>query len=378
MTFSRREFNLGSGAVLTGLLGAACEAQTVISPASARPDSLKAIANSRGLKFGSSLKGKQIGNKALMQLFIEECDVIVAENAFKWKHMERDFEKYDFKYADLISNFAKKNDLYLRGHTVVWNQDNRIPQWMLEVEPELGKGGPKMVRGLIARHLRKMQRRYPHVQSWDVVNESVQLQDGAVRDSFYTRVLGETFGDFAFQKARDIMPNTELVYNDYMQWSSKPDHRDGVLKYLTGMVERGIPVDALGIQSHIAGSVGDVDETAWVRFMDDIKALGLNVIITELDCGDSKVMAGDIARRDAETAAHVKAYLDITLDYANVKQVVLWGLTDLGTYANSRNYPEPRRRPDGQKMRLHPYDVLLKEKPMRSAIAQALKAAPKR
>lgn len=379
MTFTRREFTLTGSAALAALSGTACGAQEVSSLTDAAdPNSLKAIAKSRGLLFGSSLKWRQVDNNRLTDLFVRECDVIVAENAFKWKHMEREFEEYSLERADMISKFALANDLYLRGHTIVWNQDNRVADWMLEVEPELGTGGPKLVRGLIARQLRKMQRRYPHIKSWDVVNESVQLQDGSVRKSFFSRVLGDNFGDFAFQKARQIMPDTQLVYNDYMQWSSKPDHRDGVLKYLTGMVERGVPIDALGIQSHIAGSVGDVDEKAWIRFMDDIKALGLDVIVTELDAGDSKVAAGDIASRDAETAAHVKAYLDVTLDYSNLKQVVLWGLTDLDTYANSKVYPKARRRPDGQDMRLHPYDAHLKEKPMRSAIAQALKSAPKR
>ena len=58
--------------------------------------------------------------------------------------------------------------------------------------------------------------------------------------------------DLAFHTAREQLPTGELVYNDYMSW--EPDHANhcnAVLRLLEGFRRRNVPVDALGIQSHI-------------------------------------------------------------------------------------------------------------------------------
>lgn len=61
-----------------------------------------------------------------------------------------------------------------------------------------------------------------------------------------------------------------------------------------------------------------------------------------------------------------------------MKQVVAWSLTDFDSYLDRPGYPDERRRPDRLPMRGHPYDAEMKPKPLRTAIAVALAAAPDR
>jgi endo-1,4-beta-xylanase len=106
--------------------------------------------------------------------------------------------------------------------------------------------------------------------------------------------------------------------------------------------------------------------------------MGIDVILTELDCSDRNIDDPDPQRRDAETAAFTKAYVDLTLDFPNVKQVILWSLADRVSYMNRPGYPDYKRRADRLPLRGHPYDDRWRPTKMRTAIADALLAAPKR
>ncbi len=156
-------------------------------------------------------------------------------------------------------------------------------------------------------------------------------------------------------------------------------HRDGVLKLLERMKKSGLPVQALGVQSHIgpgATEAGDVfnaeDQKTWRGFLDAVVAMDLDIVITEFDVGDQGFPA-DIAVRDAGVAALAKDYLDLMLSYRQTRYVMAWGMVD--TYSWLR---ENTPRADGLPKRPSPYDENYKAKPMRDAIAAAFRAAPTR
>ena len=362
------------------LLGGALAAGTAaIAAPAAAPTSLDAIARRRGLRFGTAVSADHLGQQGLARLIASECSVLTPENELKWKHLEPRPAQYRTDGADRIAGFAKQNKLELRGHTFMWNQDNRICDWMLADEAALKANGGKKLVELMQQHSDFITTRFPEVTSWDAVNEVIQVQDGQFRDSLYTRILGDRFIDLAYEMMRTKAPHAQMVYNDYMSWDAKPEHRNGVLKLLEDCLKRGVKIDALGIQSHIGGSLGrKIDEAAWRRFLERVEAMGLDILITELDCSDRNVATQDVAKRDADTAAYTKGYLDVTLSFRRVKQVVTWSLSDYDSYLNRSGYPNERRRPDGLPMRGHLYDAAFKPKPLRAAIAAALAAAPMR
>ena len=164
-----------------------------------------------------------------------------------------------------------------------------------------------------------------------------------------------------------------------MSWEpGNANHRAGVLKLLEGFKRRNVPVDALGVQSHIVTQGIDTRATIaamegdWRRFLDTVTAMGYDLVITELDVRDNALPA-DITVRDQAVADYTRGYLDLMFAYPSVRDVMLWGLTDRYSWIEGF---EPR--PDKARRRPCPYDDAFAAKPMRAAIAGALAAAPAR
>jgi endo-1,4-beta-xylanase len=186
--------------------------------------------------------------------------------------------------------------------------------------------------------------------------------------------------DLAFRTARENLPDTELVYNDYMGWEpSSAAHRDGVLRVLEHFRRTNVPVDALGLQAHLgsgnsASNEGRPfdgrDERAWRKFLADVTGMGYRLLITEFDVHDATV-PGDIAARDAAVAALGRGFLDLTLDTRKVNALLCWGLVDNMSWLQGRT-----PRSDGQPKRPTPYDSRYQPKPLHAAMAAALRAAP--
>lgn len=340
---------------------------------------LDQLAQTRGLRFGSAFRVKDVlADRKLRALHLRESGIAVPSLAFKWKQLEKKRGSYRFEDADRGVRFARQNQMQVRGHTLCWNNDKNLPDWFLTLEPEAGDQPATRVANLLIEHIDIMLTRYPDLDSWDVVNEVIKVDTGRARDSMLVRTMGTDFVDLCFEYTRERLPQTELVYNDFMRWDRRPAHRNGVLKLLEDKLKRGVPIDALGIQSHIGPAVGDVDEKDWIRFLDEVKGMGLKVLLTELDCTDLKIASSDIAVRDKIAAENMKRYLDVTLSYDNVTEVITWGLCDKNAYVNKPHNLAKRRRADGLKQRVFAYDEDYRAKPMRDAIAQAIAQAPVR
>lgn len=359
------------------------------------PDCLNAIAQSKGLAFGSALG---VGIKAakasvpaghkirlapfddprLRALFVEQCGILVPENKLKWPAPRHSPGKYDFGHADILMAFADRYRLAVRGHTLLWNRAVAAPNWINAFD--FGPSPAAKAENMLRDHISTVCRRFgDRVFSYDVVNETIDPATGELESTAFTKALGPDVIDICFRAARQAAPHAELVYNDYMDWSAKSaTHRAGVLALLARLKTNNVPIDALGIQSHIrpdgldAGPLGDADEAEWRKFLDTVTGMGLKLVITEFDVDDRNVI-GTAAERDRIVADYAKAYLDIVLSYPQLRYVMAWGLVDKYSWLQSR-----APRADGSPARPCPYDDAFKPKPLRQAMAQALTAAPAR
>ena len=377
-------------ALALGLAGMAA-AQPAIA---ARPDSLNALAAAKGMRFGTAVgvgsagpegAGRDISgpfaDPAYRRLIADECGVIVPENELKWYAMRPDAKTFAFERADALAAFARSNGLGLRGHTLLWHHPRWMPKWTETYD--YGSNPSAEVRRLLTEHIRTVAARYPQIHSWDVVNETVDHTTGELRETAFSRHVGkQEIVDLAFVAARQAMPKTELIYNDYMSWEGTPEkekHRAGVLRLLEGFRKRGVPVDTLGVQAHI-GSLGTGESTgfarpdlvAWRRFLDEVTGMGYGLVVTEFDVND-KPLAAEITSRDAEVARLTDEYLDIILSYRQLKEVLVWGLADKYSWLQGTS-----PRPDNLPKRPTPFDDAFRPKPMREAIAAAFRAAPPR
>jgi len=112
-----------------------------------------------------------------------------------------------------------------------------------------------------------------------VVNEALDDGKEELRPSKWVSTLGPGFIATAFRLAHEADPAAVLVYNDYNV--ELPGKRAKLLRLLRGLVEQKVPIQAVGIQGHWELDrvpYKDIEET-----MQEIRKLGLKVMITELD-----------------------------------------------------------------------------------------------
>ncbi len=335
--------------------------------------SLRDLAAQKGILFGTAInagRGSPINDPGYGAIVARECGVLVPENEMKVYVLGNDPAHLNFAPADRIAGFAQDNGMKLRGHTLLWNYSKYISPALAQTVT--ATGAETWLRRYIAAVAGHFGDR---IYSWDVVNETIDPKTGEVRGTVFDQALGFDVFKIAYETAREHAPHAQRVYNDYMSWEvGNETHRAGVLRLLERFRKENVPVDALGIQSHLGndGSHSKAQHTEWKHFLDEVTAMGYRLLITEFDINDRE-MPKDIAQRDAQVAAVAKSYLDLMLSYPQLDQLLCWGLWDKHSWLNGF-----APRADGLPQRPLPYDDALRPKPMRAAIADALRAAPVR
>jgi len=380
MTTRRTMLGALAGATLLPTLG-----NLPAFAADAAQESLRDIAKRKGLRFGTAVGSgrNQFGDAAYRALVERECNIIVAENEMKWQALEPRRDAPDFGPSDAMLAWAKKSDMAMRGHNLFWQAEKWLPAWV--AKEDFGARPAQGAERLMRKHVQTVCGHFGSaIGSWDVVNEAIDPADGKQRQNALTRAFGTNGAieqiDLAFRLAHEYAPHAQLVYNDYMRGDTgSARHRAGVLAMLAELKKRGTPIHALGLQSHIgswdeSADRGKADLQEWRRFLDEATGMGYGLLITEFDVNDRRLPA-DIAQRDAGVAAAARDYLDLTLSYPGLRDFLLWGMADHISWLQTW---DEAPRTDKLPMRPCPYDSQLRAKPLRQAIADAMRAMPAR
>lgn len=388
----RESLALGLGALVAGCGGGSGggggATGTVPTPAptptptpTPPPPALNITAAAKNMRFGSAVGAGPAGSQAssfsdagYRDILIRDCGLIVPENELKWQSIRPSPTTYDFSRADLLMDFATANSLAMRGHNLMWHNNQWLPAWAQSYD--YGPMPATEAARLIREHVSTVCQRYAgRILSWDAVNEAVDPATGALRQTIFSQKMGspEAVLDLVFTTARQALPTAQLVYNDYMGWESGNNaHRAGVLNLLAGFRARGVPVDALGVQSHIgvysidpATGMGRREEAPWRAFLDSVVAMGYDLLITEFDVNDA-ALPSDVTLRDQGVASYARAYFDLMFSYPRLRDVLAWGMVD--NYSWLQSFAP---RGDGRPLRPNPYDSNFQRKPLHQSIADA-------
>lgn len=139
-----------------------------------------------------------------------------------------------------------------------------------------------VVRRHIGREVRHFRRNFPGVvDEWDVVNEPF-LDSGARDGNIYQRTIGDDWIEQAFRAANAADPDALLFLNEFNADTPGP-RQAAVLALARDFVERGVPIDGVGLEMHIGadGTYPTLPDLETV--MGQYAALGLRVAVTELD-----------------------------------------------------------------------------------------------
>jgi endo-1,4-beta-xylanase len=371
LTASRRSFlytaaRLGAGAAAASVLPLAGCAQRPLAPPaqSLAPStgltgaaSLGAHGAARQVLYGCAVDVRALAaDPAYAALIRDQCRILVAENAMKWGALRPTADTFRFDQADALVAFAESNHMKIRGHNLAWHRDN--PRWFDTTATA------QNARQLLVSHIETVVGRYAgRMHSWDVVNEAIDVKDGrsdGMRNTAWLRLVGDDYIELAFRTARDADPQALLTYNDYGIEAETPEaeqKRQSVIELLRRMVARRVPLDAVGVQSHIealatpASGTGPAYGAGLLRFIAAARELGLQVFVTEMDVND-RASPANVSFRDAAVGAAYRQYLDLVLTDPAVRAVLTWGITDRYTWLNHEG-----SRADGQPERPLPFDA---------------------
>jgi endo-1,4-beta-xylanase len=352
----RRRF-LHSALGLTGL--AALRAQ---SPAVPR---LRDIAARSHLLAGSAVSNMQLRRPEFTALLAAQAGIVVPENEMKWGLIHPEPDRFDFARSDALLAFAVEHDQKLRGHNLCWHE--QLPRWFSQVATAAN------AETLLRRHIAAVAGHYAgKIHSWDVVNEAIKPEDGradSLRKTLWLDLVGPHYLDIAFHAAAEADPHAILTYNDYDIEQDTPafeTKRRAVLQLLTSLLDRQVPVQALGVQAHLKASPTLSGWEGFHRLLDAVERLGLQVFVTELDVDDT-ALPSDIKERDHAVAGLYRDFLTAALQHGAVKAVLTWGLTDRDSWLT-----HVRHRADGLPQRPLPFDADLQPKEALTAMSDAL------
>ena len=276
-------------------------------------------------------------------------------------------DEYNFELADKFVEYGEAAGLTMTGHCLVWH--SQTGRWMFfDDKGELAS--PELLKQRMKDHITTVMTRYKgKLKGWDVVNEAI-MEDGSYRKSLYYQILGEEFIPWAFQCAHEADPDAELYYNDYGM--NLEGRRNGVVRLIRQLKERGLRIDAVGMQGHMGMDYPTVDE--FRASMDAFIAEGVDVMITEWDmsANPTETQSADVGETQrlrmsmwtaapeereairqellarlcpysdglpedvsAEWNARMRAFTDLFIEYADhITRVTAWGITDATSWKN--------------------------------------------
>jgi endo-1,4-beta-xylanase len=268
---------------------------------------------------------------------------VTAENQYKPRFLQPKEGLWKWGGADSITNFARKYKMKIRGHALVWYQST--PEWMVKDGDK--PASKELLLKRMKTHIETVMNRYKNdVYCWDVVNEAISEDSNKPNEIYRSRdalyqILGEEYVAQAFLMARAVDPKAQLYYNDFR--FSDPVKRKKIYDLLKRLLDRGVPIDGVGFQTHL---VPDEETEAYLQeSIDMFSKLGLKIQITELDVSvykfrDTKHPDAD-KTDDAYTDARQQKQSDL---YEMVMRVArrnagkVTGVTFWGTSDARRNY----------------------------------------
>nr|VWO97804.1 Uncharacterized protein [Ganoderma boninense] len=286
--------------------------------------------------WGTASDSNRFSNSQDSAVTIREFGGVTPENSMKWDATEPSRGSFSFSGSDALVNYATQNGMLIRAHTLgtfvaislpdpksaadaqpmqleVWH--SQLPSWVSSITDK------STLTSVIQTHISNVAGRYKgKVRSWDVVNE-IFNEDGTLRSSVFSNVLGQSFVNIAFQAARSADPSAILYINDY-NLDSANAKVNGIVNLVNSLNSGGSKlIDAIGTQMHLqANGAGGA-----LAALQKLASANVNeVAITELDIVN----------------AAPSDYLAVTnacLQVSKCVSITSWGVRDPDSWIASSN-----------------------------------------
>jgi len=328
----------------------------LVSPALAAPvgqPTLRQLGDGAGISIGSAVRDYAIQQDSRYAgLLGAQYGMVTPENEMKWATVHPWPYVYNYGPADDIVSFAVAHHMQVRGHTLVWYQQN--PTWLTN-----GAFNRSQLIAILKSHILNVVGHYRgKVSQWDVVNEAFD-DHGHLRHDVWLDGIGPDYIAMAFRWAHQADPGAKLYYNDF-GFEEGGAKADAIYSMVAGLRAQGVPIDGVGFQMHISDP-DDFNSARLAGEMARFNRLGLAVAVTEMDVWLRPPGAGPML--DEEAGIFRGALADCR-SAADCHTFVTWGFTDRYSWVSETSPP------DGWAL---PFDSNYAPKPAVGAIEAALR-----
>jgi len=304
-----------------------------------RPGAEVTVTQTRhGFPFGIAVDLRRFQSAADLAFFESitgpHASLAVLENTAKWRGVEPSQGVRNYADVDADVAWARAQRFLVKGHPLMWGNGpplggSSVPQWLADRFPSktLTPAQQDELRGLVRAHVESLVERYRgRIAIWDATNETLN-----VTTPWFVERLGHGITDDVFRWAHAADPGATLVFNEWIvevftgfPTPTAAEVRDRVRALLAA----GVPVHAIGQQSHFAPTVAyvglPVDLSGRTRIddyavaLDTLAEAGLPIHMTETNF----VQPDD----PEERAAQAEAVMRLWWGHPSVEQVVIWGI----------------------------------------------------
>ncbi len=276
---------------------------------------LRVLAERRGLRLGTAVSAAPLrDDAAYRETVAREFNLVTCENAMKFRPLRPARDRFDFADADAILAFAQEHDMAVRGHVLLWHEEE--PAWFDALERDEALEA-------LREHVQTVARRYRgKLIAWDVVNEAIG-DDARPRDAWYRGILGDDCVRYLFEWAHVADPETKLFYNDYAADGINAKS-DAIYAMVRDLLRHGVPIHGVGFQMHVGPTlVPDPESVA--RNIRRFNDLGLEVHLTEMDY--RLKLPASRAAREAQ-ARYFGDIVRVCREARDCTVLTVWGVSD--------------------------------------------------
>ena len=304
---------------------------------SAFAQTLREAAMPSGVLVGAAARPDQLSEPAYAATLAREFNMLEPEDVMKWETIHPAAETYDFSQGDRLVAFAISHQMKVRGHTLTWHQQN--PSWLVD-----GRHSPDELARILEQHIKTVVGHYRgKVFAWDVVNEAFDERvPGKLRSTLWYDQpgiggagKGSAYIEDCFRWARAADPDALLFYND-VEAEVMNAKSDAIYAMVKDFRRRGVPIDGVGFQMHLANLHPDVASIG--ENIGRFTTLGVKVHITEMDV--SLPLDADRNARPADLQLQADVYGQIAsacLAHAGCTAIQTWGFTDKYSWIGSHS-----------------------------------------
>src|SRR5580658_2781888 len=222
--------------------------------------SLREASQASGLLIGTAVRPAHLSETEYASTLAREFNMVEPEDVLKWETIHPERQAFDFSQGDQVMDFATRHNMKVRGHTLVWHQQN--PKWLTE-----GKYTSTELAQILEQHIKTVVGHYRgKIFAWDVVNEAFdELHPGELRSTIWRDQPGiaiassdpvrwelaahsaqpsYSYIERCFRWAHEADPQALLFYNEAEAETINPKS-DAIYAMVRDFRERGVPVDGV-------------------------------------------------------------------------------------------------------------------------------------